>query len=136
MEGMILNKSGKFFVLRLIVNYLLPQIHINIRITGEIPSGEITSGCLKVPINNSIENVHIQLCKDLLGVQRLTSNIGVILELGRMTIILHGKKQCNKNWERIHITRRVNEIGWSHFNSIENQLKRSLSVTDCLNRRV
>ena len=63
------------------------------------------------------------------------SNIGVLLELGRIPIMLHGKKQCIKNWERIHITRRVNEIvGWSHLNSIENQLKWSLSVTDCLNR--
>ena len=92
-------------------------------------------GCLKVPVNNPIENVHMRFCKDLLGVQRQTSNIGVLLELGRMPIMLHGRKHCIKNWGRIHITRRANEIvGWSHLNSIENQLKWTLSVTDCLNR--
>ena len=37
--------------------------------------------------NNPIENVHsIQFCKDLLGVHRQTSNIGILLELGRMPI--------------------------------------------------
>ena len=89
----------------------------------------------KVPVNNPIENAHMKFCKDLLGVQRQTSNIGVLLELGRMPIMLHGRKHCIKNWGRIHITRRANEIvGWSHLNAIDNQLKWSLSVTDWLNR--
>ena len=92
-------------------------------------------GCLKVPVNNPIENAHMKFCKDLLGVQRQTSNIGVLLELGRMPIMLHGRKHCIKNWGRIIITRRASEIvGWSHLNAIDNQLKWSLSVTDCLNR--
>ena len=92
-------------------------------------------GCLKVPVNNPIENVHMRFCKDLLGVQRQTSNIGVLLELGRMPIMNYGKKNCIKNWGRIHVIQRANEmVIRSHLNSIENQLKWSLSVSDCLNR--
>ena len=49
-------------------------------------------GCLKVPKNNPIENIHMRFCKDLLGVQRETCNIGVLLELGRVPLMLFGKK--------------------------------------------
>ena len=44
-------------------------------------------GCLKMLHNNPIENTHMRFCKDLLGVQRQTSNIGVLLELGRVPIM-------------------------------------------------
>ena len=44
--------------------------------------------CLKVPINNPIENTHMRFCKDLLGVQKQSTNIGVLLELGRIPIML------------------------------------------------
>ena len=50
-------------------------------------------GCLKMPHNNQIENTHMIFCKDLLGVQRQTSNIGVLLELGRVPIIIYVKRQ-------------------------------------------
>ena len=41
-------------------------------------------GCLKLGNNNPLDNVHMRFCKDLLGVQRQTSNTGVLLELGRI----------------------------------------------------
>ena len=44
-------------------------------------------GCLKLPRNNFIENLHMMMCKQLLGVQKQTSNMGVLLELGRMTCL-------------------------------------------------
>ena len=53
-------------------------------------------GCLKVPVNNPIENVHMKFCKDLLGVQRQTSNIGVLLELGRMPICCMGGNTASR----------------------------------------
>ena len=59
-------------------------------------------GCLKMPKNNPIENAHIRFCKELLGVQRQTTNIGVLLELGRIPIMTYGIKNC-MNGSRIHI---------------------------------
>ena len=92
-------------------------------------------GCLKVPNNNPIENTHMRFCKDLLGVQRQTSNFGVLLELGRVPIMIYGKKNAIKNWTRIHIEGKANQIVlWTHLNSIDNQLKWSESVSECLNR--
>ena len=43
-------------------------------------------GCLKLPKNNLIENMHTRFCKEILGVQRQTANVGVLLELGRIPI--------------------------------------------------
>ena len=43
-------------------------------------------GCLKIPKNNPIENVHIRFCKDLLSVQKQTTNVGVLLQLGEIPI--------------------------------------------------
>ena len=37
--------------------------------------------CLNLPKNNPIENLHFTFCKHLLGVQRGTTNVGVLLEL-------------------------------------------------------
>ena len=58
-------------------------------------------GCLKLPRNNPIENLHMLMCKQLLGVQKQTSNIGVLLELGRIPMCLYTLKSSIKNWERI-----------------------------------
>ena len=58
-------------------------------------------GCLKLPTNNPIENLHMQFCKQLLGVQKNTTNIGVLLELGRTPLALDAQKAAIKNWERI-----------------------------------
>ena len=43
--------------------------------------------CLKIPKNNPIENMYMKFCKALLGVQKQTSNIGVLLELGAVPIM-------------------------------------------------
>ena len=76
----------------------------------------------------------MRFCKDLLGVQRQTSNIGVLLELGRVPIMLYGKKNCIKNWGRIHIQGKANQVVlWSFTNSTQNQLKWPQSVAECLN---
>ena len=42
-------------------------------------------GCMKLPKSNPIENLHMMMCKQVLGVQKQTTNIGVLLELGRVT---------------------------------------------------
>ena len=92
-------------------------------------------GCLKMPKNNPLENTHMRFCKDLLGVQKQTTNIGVLLELGRVPIMLYAKKNCIKNWSRINTTGKANDIVLSINNiSINNSLNWTQSVIDCLNR--
>ena len=49
-----------------------------------------------------LQNIHVML-KQLLGVQKLTTNIGVLLELGRAQLNLSATKFGVKNWERIRI---------------------------------
>ena len=56
-------------------------------------------GCLKLPKNNPVETLHIKFCKELLGVQIQTTNLAVLLELGRLPLYIYGKKNSAKNWE-------------------------------------
>ena len=80
-------------------------------------------GCLKMPANNPIENMHMRFCKEILGVQRQTSNIGTLLELGRVPLMLYGKNNCIKNWGRIHVQQKsCTLIQSSHKNAITHQL--------------
>ena len=60
-------------------------------------------GCLKLPKNNPIENLHMMMCKQVLGVQKQTTNIGVLLELGRILLGIWALKFAVKNWERIRL---------------------------------
>ena len=90
-------------------------------------------GCLKLPRNNPIENVHMKFCKELLGVQKQTTNLGVLLELGREPIMNYAKKNCIKNWGRIHLEGKANKILLrSHHNAMTNSLKWNSSVKNCL----
>ena len=91
-------------------------------------------GCLKLSENNPIDNIHMRFCKDLLGVQRQTSNTGVLLELGRLPLTQYAKKNCIKNWRRIHIQGKANELVlFSHRESLIKKLVWSESVSICLN---
>ena len=58
-------------------------------------------GCMKLPKSNPIENLHMMMCKQILGVQKHTTNIRVLLELGRVPTQLFAVKLAIKNWERI-----------------------------------
>jgi hypothetical protein len=58
-------------------------------------------GCLKLPTNNPIETLHMRICKQILGVQKQTTNIGVLLELGKTPLDISCIKLAVKNWERI-----------------------------------
>ena len=60
-------------------------------------------GCLKLPKNDPIENLHMRMYKQILGVKTQTTNIGVLLELGRVPLTLWAKKFAVKNWERIRL---------------------------------
>ena len=60
-------------------------------------------GCLKLPENNPIENLHMMMCKQILGVQKQTTNVGVLLEIGRIPLSIWAAKFSVKNWERIRL---------------------------------
>ena len=58
-------------------------------------------GCMKLSKCNPIGNLHIMMCKQILGVQKQTTTIRVLLELGRIPIHIYAAKLAVKNWERI-----------------------------------
>ena len=64
-------------------------------------------GCLKPPKDNPIEKFYNMACKHILGVQKQTTNIGVLLEIGRIPLQTYAIKASIKNWERIK-TKEVN----------------------------
>ena len=72
-------------------------------------------GILKMPVNNPIENVFTSFCKQLLGVQKQTSNNGVLLELGLSPIIILGQKNAIKNWVRIANNIKCNNLVLSSY---------------------
>ena len=45
------------------------------------------------------------MCKQVLGVQKQTTNIGVLVELGRIHLSIWAMKFAVKNWERIRLGR-------------------------------
>ena len=67
-------------------------------------------GCLKMPINNPIETAHMRFCKDLLGVQKQTTNVGVLLELGEVPLTVLAQNNCIKNFSRIKIVKQANSL--------------------------
>ena len=80
-------------------------------------------GCLKMPKNNPIDLIHSKFLKQLLGVQTQTSNIGVLLETGRIPISLYAKRNCIKNWGRIALNKNCNVLtGMSYDNMLKNDI--------------
>ena len=79
-------------------------------------------GCMKLPKNNPIENLHMLICKQLLGVHRTTTNIGVLLELGRIPLEIFAAKLAVKNWERIRKGQANCLILASHRDAMEENL--------------
>ena len=63
-----------------------------------------------MPDNNPVEVLHLSFCKQLLGVQKQTTNDGVLLELGQMPITLLARKRATKNWVRLTTNTECNEI--------------------------
>ena len=79
-------------------------------------------GCLKLPKNNPIENLHMMMCKQLLGVHKSTTNCGVLLELGRKPFAIYAIKQAVKNWERIRKNKANPLVIASYNDALENNL--------------
>ena len=79
-------------------------------------------GCLKLPKNNPIEKLHNMCCKNLLDVQKQTSNIGTLLELDRIPLTLQARKNGIKNWERIKFFNANRLVKISYENAIQEEL--------------
>ena len=90
---------------------------------------------MKQPKNNPIENLHKKFCKDLLGVQKQTTNSGVLLELGQIPLSLIGKKNAIKNWVRICTKNECSRlIVSSHQSCIIKNLSWNKNIKDTLSR--
>ena len=63
-----------------------------------------------MPKNNPFENLQITFCKQLLGVQKQTTNCGVLLELGSLPLQIYAIKNATKNWVRIACDENANEL--------------------------
>ena len=79
-------------------------------------------GCLKLPKNNPFENLNNMCCKNLLGVSKQTSNVGTLLELGRIPLTLLARKNGIKNWERIKNFNANRLVKISYGNAIQEEL--------------
>ena len=90
-------------------------------------------GCLKMPKNNPIELIHSKFLKQLLGVQIQTSNIGVLLETGRIPLSLYAERNCIKNWDRIALKKNCNILTEMSCN---NMVKEDILWYRCINTRL
>ena len=58
-------------------------------------------GCSRMAKSNPIETLYMRILKQILGVQKQTTNVGVLLELGRHPLSFEAMRLAIKNWERI-----------------------------------
>ena len=91
-------------------------------------------GCLKTPKNNPVENLHMQFCRQILGVQKNTSNNGVLLELGRTPLMLEAQRLSLKNWDRIKNEKGNILVTKSYQNARTNKLDWNQTVCDLLSK--
>ena len=89
-------------------------------------------GCLKLPTDNPIENLHHMACKNILGVQKQTTNIGVLLELGRTPLDIYAIKAAIKNWERIKTKQTNPLLNTSYDTALKNKLPWITNIKKCL----
>ena len=72
-------------------------------------------GILKLPKTNPIEVVQNSIYKQLLGVQRQTPTVGILLELGQIPLSIYAKKMAFKNWLRIAKQKISNNLVWKSY---------------------
>ena len=53
-------------------------------------------GCMKLHKGNPIENLDMMICKSILGVHKCTTNVGVLLEIGRVPLLFNDIKKLDK----------------------------------------
>ena len=78
-------------------------------------------GVLKLPANNPFEILFRSFCKQLLGVQKQTTNVGVLLELGQVPLKLYAMKNALRNWHRISKLKEANSLVTSSYENASTQ---------------
>ena len=91
-------------------------------------------GALKPPKDHPIEKFHHMACKHVLGVQKQTTNTGVLLELGRIPLQIYAVKAATKNWERIRSGKVNPNIRISFGNAIKDNLPWVGNIREYLER--
>ena len=79
-------------------------------------------GCLKLPKENPIEKFAMMFCKQILGVQKQTTNVGVLLELGRIPLDIYANKFAITNWERVKEKHSNNLLLSSYNDAVDENL--------------
>ena len=74
------------------------------------------------------------MCKHILGVQKQTTNIGVLLELGRIPMHIYAAKLAVNNWERIKRGQANCVLLASYRDAIEVNLPWLLGIKSVLER--
>ena len=85
-----------------------------------------------MPRNNPIENLHMQFCRQILGVQKNTTTHGVLVELGRTPLMLEAQRLSLKNWERIKYEKGNILLCQSHQNACTKNLDWYQKIKDLL----
>ena len=81
-------------------------------------------GGMKAPKEKDkpIQIFHHMACNHILGVQKQTTNIGVLLELGRVPLQNYAIKSAIENWERIERGKINTVLMKIHHDAIHNEL--------------
>ena len=76
----------------------------------------------------------MQFCRQILGVQKNTTNHGVLLELGRTPLTFEAQRLSIKNWERIKGGKGNILVGESYQNACAKNLDWHQTINDLLSR--
>ena len=77
-----------------------------------------------MPNTNPTKNLYLSFGQQLIGVQKQTTNVAVLLELGLIPPQLHAKTNALKNRNRIAKLKSANAIttSFSYVNALDNEL--------------
>ena len=89
-------------------------------------------GCHKLPVNNPIDRLLNSSCRHILGVQKNTTTMGVLLEVGKVPLSLSAVKATVKNWEMLTVGKGTPLILLSYENAMEETFKWIQNIKNCL----
>ena len=92
-------------------------------------------GILKMPKNNPLDTLFLGFCKQLLGVGKTTTNVGVFLDLGLVPLNIYAQKNSIQNWNRIAKFETSNQlVSLSYRNSLLEELTWPLMIRKNLSK--
>ena len=76
----------------------------------------------------------MQFCRQVLGVQKNTTSVGVLLEIGRTPLKLEAQRLSLKNWERIKNEDANILVTTSYKNAVEKELDWNKTICDLISK--